>query len=449
MKGPRFTPIDAGGDGAVAAVERPPALVIEAALSDSIGDLVDSLVQVERMIAGLTAMRAEIVDAARRASGVAQLAAGERSRAYELAFRSLRAELACALRISERSAEGILMTSEDLVAGMPLALAALKRGDIGYRHVQILVEHARHFDGDAAAREEFERRAVDWASSLNPPRFERKVRDLAERLQPQPLEERHRRAAANRNVEFEPARDGMAWLTGNVPAVEAVAISERLNEDARLAATRPGETRTLAQLRADIFCARLLDAPSFRSDAVAVPSTGEPVSGLGSRFDGVKARVFVSVPALTLLGLSEEPATLEGYGPIDPQTARELAAEAPSLTRILTHPESGATLSVGRDSYSVPPDLRRWLRVRDGSCRFVGCGRDPRACDADHTVDWNFAGQTQHDNLAFLCRGHHILKHSTRWRVTQARDGTLTWRSPLGRQYTTEPAARIGLPVTE
>ena len=56
---------------------------------------------------------------------------------------------------------------------------------------------------------------------------------------------------------------------------------------------------------------------------------------------GVRARVLVTVPVLTLLGRSAEPA-LEGYGPIDIDTARELAAGAPGLVRILTHPETGA-----------------------------------------------------------------------------------------------------------
>jgi hypothetical protein len=46
---------------------------------------------------------------------------------------------------------------------------------------------------------------------------------------------------------------------------------------------------------------------------------------------------------------------LEGYGPIDIETARRLAADAPGFTRILTHPETGAVLSLGRDRYAIPP----------------------------------------------------------------------------------------------
>lgn len=51
---------------------------------------------------------------------------------------------------------------------------------------------------------------------------------------------------------------------------------------------------------------------------------------------GIRPRVLVTVPALTLLGVSDEPATLEGYGPIDHDTAMRLAATAP------LHPASHA-----------------------------------------------------------------------------------------------------------
>ena len=61
----------------------------------------------------------------------------------------------------------------------------------------------------------------------------------------------------------------------------------------------------------------------------------------------VQPRINVTVPVLTLLGLDDEPADLEGYGPIDADTARRLAAHAPSMRRILVHPETGAGMARG------------------------------------------------------------------------------------------------------
>ena len=142
---------------------------------------------------------------------------------------------------------------------------------------------------------------------------------------------------------------------------------------------------------------------------------------------------------LSLLGHTDEPAELDGYGPIDAGTARRLAAHAPSFQRILTHPETGAFLSYSRTTYRVPADLAGYLRTRDGTCRFPGCGRRAANCDVDHTVPWARDGHTRHDNLAHLCRKHHRLKHGTRWQMTQEPGGVIRWTSPAGREHITGP----------
>ncbi len=136
---------------------------------------------------------------------------------------------------------------------------------------------------------------------------------------------------------------------------------------------------------------------------------------------------------------------LEGGIPIDAETARELAGNATGFTRILTHPETGVTLSFGKDRYEVPTALKRYLRYRDQTCRFIGCTRKAKFCDIDHTVPWAGTGMTTHENLAHLCRSHHRVKDAG-WAVTQAQDGsgTLTWTSPLGREYSTAAVHPIG-----
>ena len=162
---------------------------------------------------------------------------------------------------------------------------------------------------------------------------------------------------------------------------------------------------------------------------------------------GIRPKVLVTVPVLTLLGRSEEPGTLEGYGPIDADTARRIAARAPSFTRILTHPETGAVLSVGRDRYAVPRDLRTWLRVRDETCRFPGCNRSAGRTDVDHVTDWQYGGGTDYGNLVHLCRSHHRLKHHTAWSSTSTGGGRVRWLSPSGHEYQTAPATHIRPPT--
>jgi hypothetical protein len=162
----------------------------------------------------------------------------------------------------------------------------------------------------------------------------------------------------------------------------------------------------------------------------------------------IRPEVTLTVPVLSLLGHSDEPSELEGVGPIDIETATMLAANAPSFVRVLTHPETGAVLSVSRDRYRIPADLRRAVQLRDVTCRFPGCTRRAGRCDVDHSLAWADGGATEACNLACLCRKHHRLKHEMAWQISQEPGGVLVWRSALGRRYRTEPATRWHRPPT-
>jgi hypothetical protein len=158
-------------------------------------------------------------------------------------------------------------------------------------------------------------------------------------------------------------------------------------------------------------------------------------------FHGIRPRVILTVPVLTMLGRSNEPAMLDGTVPIDPETARRLAGRATSFIRVLTHPETGATLSVGRRRYRVPEHLKIYLQLRDRTCRFPGCSVRVARCDIDHNHDWQYGGETAHYNLAHFCPGHHAIKGETDWCVVQRESapGVLEWRSPSGRRIVSEP----------
>ena len=135
------------------------------------------------------------------------------------------------------------------------------------------------------------------------------------------------------------------------------------------------------------------------------------------------------------------PATLAGYGPIDTDTARQLAGHANHWEEITVNPNTGTVLSV--DTYRPNTKLKQFLRARDLHCRFPGCHTPTVRCDIDHTVDAALGGPTASTNLAHLCRRHHTLKHHSKWSVIQATDGTLTWTSPLGTNYTERPPSTV------
>ncbi len=417
---------------------------------------------------------------------------GPASVAVDRARQALVAELATGAGASETTTWTLVETAIELVDHLPGVLDAMRTGLIGDRQARQVVRHGG--DLPEAAKAAFEAGVL---GSLGADRtaagIGRAARRWRDRVHPVAPAERHTRAAHERAVHLDPAPDGMAWLTAFLPAVQASAIFDKIDQVARTLGDDPEETRTLAQRRADVLTALALDSGTW-SDVCGVsgipdgdmpggssrshdrdrepedpatvtpggaghlatvtpdgPGAGgfvgteagpAPPGTIDPRLLSLRPTVAVTVPVLTLLGRSEEPGHLDGYGPIDPATARALAANAPSFIRILTHPETGAVLSVGRNRYAVPADLRTWLRLRDQTCRFPGCSRVAVRCDVDHTVafrEGGARGRTDAGNLAHLCRKHHRLKHTTRWSVEQRLDGGLTWTSPTGRHHASRP----------
>ncbi len=229
-----------------------------------------------------------------------------------------------------------------------------------------------------------------------------------------------------------------------------MAIINRLTDIARTEHGPHGdgseEPRTITQLKADILVGLLTDGVVDHSyvDDTMVDERGMLVTpwfrmGYGH---GITAKVMITVPVLTLLGHENEPVMLEGCGPIDVETAKQLTAHAPSMIRLLTDPHTGIVLGVGK-SRQIPKELRRWLHVRDETCRFVGCNQPARVCDLDHTIDVQYGGLSEESNLAALCPKHHDGKHHTNWTMAQHPGGNITWTSPSGREYTTPPAMRL------
>ncbi|WP_309713678.1 DUF222 domain-containing protein [Pseudolysinimonas sp.] len=396
------------------------ALVDERMRADA--GVIEAIVAADRMIASMTAAKLELIEFAH----TTQIGPTP----HALAEREFRAELATALRISERGAENLIGEAEILARYLPATRAALADGRITPRQASILVDELGGLDDHE--RDEIERHMLD-AADQSVASFQRAVRRLRETRDADQAVDRHRRAREGRQVTCQPARDGMAWLVAHLPAAEALAIDSRLDDLARglarLGADRTGEDRTIAQLRADALGDVLLDRDTLAS----------------RRFGDAKPTVVVTVPISVLMGKSEESAELLGYGPIDAETARELTAEAPVLRRMFTDPRDDAILALGRTRYRVTEDLRLWLAVRDGRCRFVGCFRRTAASDVDHKRAWAEGGATDDDNLGHLCRGHHTLKHETRWRIEAIHpDGTIDWISPTGRRHRSRPARTVG-----
>ena len=134
-------------------------------------------------------------------------------------------------------------------------------------------------------------------------------------------------------------------------------------------------------------------------------------------------------------------AHLGGYGPIDIETAADLAGHATSWDEAHIDSHDGTVLTV--ESYQPSRAQRRFLRLRDIHCRFPGCRAPVERCEIDHTIDAAKGGATSTTNLAHLCKPHHRIKHHTDWKVKQRRGGVLEWTSPLGRTHIDTPVSRV------
>ncbi|UKA66355.1 HNH endonuclease [Arthrobacter sp. FW306-05-C] len=338
-------------------------------------------------------------------------------------------EIAGVLTVSSAAA-GALVEQSRKICSLPPVFQALSAGAMSWQHARIVADETEGLDPAGAAAlvaHFFDPDAPHPArgaapGELVPSRFRAKVRAWRERHHPETLQKRHAKGVADRRMEYTPDRDGMAWVSLYLPGDTACAIWNRTTATAR-GLQGPNEPRTITQLRPDIAASLLLGSAS---EPGKVPTP--------------RADVLVTVPVFSLLGLTDEPATLDGLGPIPASMARKLVADgADSFYRVLVDPRDGAPLEIGRKNYRLTETIKRWIRMRDGKCTFPGCTNGTPDNDTDHLQAWEHGGTTGASNLAQLCPKHHRLKHHTQWTPEPAtEDRSPGWTSPTGRHYKPE-----------
>ncbi len=367
------------------------------------------------------------------------------------------AEVACVLTIGERAAGALIGAAHALTSTLPAALDALQAGTVSWQNAQVLVDEATGLDaaGSAALEAHFLTPGAAGpdvlgagpggvAGELPPARLRRKVRSWRERHHPESIETRHARGVAQRRMEYSPDRDGMGWVSLFLPAGTANAVWNRTRALAR-GLQGPDEPRTLAQLMADLGAAALLSTGTGAGAGKgpgAATGIGDGAAAAGGLVEipSPAARVLVTVPVFSLLGLTDEPAVLDGHGPVPASMARQLVADgAASFYRVLVDPRDGAPLEIGRKNYRIPAAMRRWLRLRDGKCPFPGCSNTSLDNEADHLLAWHRGGTTGIRNLGQPCPKHHRMKHGSGWEPAPAsKDRPPGWISPFGRRYNSE-----------
>nr|WP_274635865.1 HNH endonuclease signature motif containing protein [Microbacterium bovistercoris] len=432
--------------------------------------LVTGLLETRRAIARLQAFEASLLSSTVDVVATCAAARGVDDD-RDLPWREVSAEIGAALRMSDRTVQARLGEAAVLVTQFPATHTAWADGLLDQSRVRVIVEVGATLP-DAQTRTVYEQTVLPRAAELAPGRLRPVCRTVADRVHPDSISTRHKQARQARTARVIDLDDDMSRLLLDGPATLIHAIFDRATQMARTvqqaatgsdpdATTIPahedglpvGDDRTLDQLRADVLTDLLLTAAP----------TGH---GPADAFAGITAQLQVTIPATLLHPDSpgdtsnpapgdpadrdpahETPAILSGYGPIDTDTARVLAAATTSWTRIFTDPHTG--IPVSADRYRPHPALARLLDARDQHCRFPGCRQPVHRCDLDHTHDHALGGTTAHDNLEHLCRRHHVLKHHTRWTVRQLPRGILEWTSPTGRVYHDHPTPTVHFTPTD
>jgi hypothetical protein len=320
-------------------------------------------------------------------------------------------EIAPALRLSRRAADLELSIAVRLDRLLDVA-GLLRDGRIDRRRAATLIRGTDHLDADRAAA--VIGRIVHDTPRLTAGQIAARLRKACIDADPQDAGRRYHEAVEQRRVVTEMNPDGSVHLIAlDLPADRAAAAAQnvgRLARDLR----RSGDTRSMDQLRADVFLDLLVADEA--------------------RVSGDRGMVEVSASLETLVGLSEEAGELAGFGPVIAEIARQVTGRQRNAEwryRI----RDGCLDHTGPIRRRPTAAQARQVEARDRRCVFPGCRMPARYADIDHVVPHSRHGPTCPCNLAVLCRWHHLRRHRFGWTYRRLDTGELLWTTPLGLTY--------------
>ena len=341
--------------------------------------------------------------------------------------------VADARRIAVNQARTQLRDACIAVTSLPRTLARLEAGHLPVSWFEQLLRRVRRLTPEQCRQ--LDDRVADWdLENIRSERFSRELGTLItwfgiSAVRPSPQEQRDVELGLN------PENDGTACLSITGPIHEIVDLSHRLDGAARAVqdeqrraltegrpvpfdldgtAVREGHHLTLAALRYAILLRSVLD-----TGGIEVP--------------GSRLRLNVVVPAMTLLGESNAPGTIDGTIPLPAPMARHLAAGEETWYRILTDASDGAFLPLPAKRYAPTSAMQEHLRLLDPVCAVPGCTRNTCTIgESDHIEEYDHrhpenGGQTALENLHRLCWNHHDMKTRGFLDPVRESDGSTTW----------------------
>lgn len=324
-------------------------------------------------------------------------------------------EIRAALRLTRRSADTELGSALDLVERLPDVWAALHTGDVDMRRARTIAHGTEHLDNDLSR--EIAQKALENAPKQTTGELAAMIRRLCVDHDPNDAVKRYENGVEERRIIAEQNPDGTANLLGfQLMPDQVVAARNRINQIARRL-RHSDETRTIDQLRADVF----LDL----------------LTGKNGHESGTPATANIVVDLTTLAHLDDKAGELPGMGPVIADIARRAAAQAKTWAYQVIDPDTGECVATGTTRRHPSFHQARNVAAAHPTCVFPGCRMPAAECDLDHTVDWAEGGPTRETNLEPACRHDHRLKHDGGWTIRRLRNGQYRWISKLGHHYVT------------
>jgi hypothetical protein len=333
-------------------------------------------------------------------------------------------DVAGVLGVYDSAAKQRIEVARQLHRRFPATLTALDGGALTGWHAQTLVEQTKHLDDATAALvEQVALRPANRRKTVGA--FRAVVQAAVTKADPATAQQKAVRARAERRIWFRPAADTMMAFGGLMPAEQALALQHTLAAVARRTRARfPQDPRTLEQLEVDALGAM---AAEQLADPTLPKAHGRPLS------------VGLTMDTATLFGFADNPAQLEGYGPIPAPLARELAVTG-TWRLMIVDAETGRLSHLGTRTYTPSRRLAEFIVARDRTCRAPRCGRPAHRCDLDHRRPYDHTnptagGQTDESNLQALCERHHIARHAGLLHAELVDDNTIEWTTRAGLVY--------------
>lgn len=347
------------------------------------------------------------------------------------------AEIAAANGISRGRAASQLRIGLVLAERLPKLGALFADGVVDFQVVSAVTHRTElMIDPDAIPRMDawLQRNAPKWGA-WSRDRIVEAVDFWVQKLEPAAAREA-RTADESRHIGVSAQHSGLAEIWGDVRAPDALAFDQRLNELA--ASVCPADPRTKEQRRADALSALAARATTMACECGSPDcpaTTGDvPVGAV---------MIHVLAEQATVQGESDTPGFVPGFGGLSAASVRKTVASA--RLRVVRHPGDAPP----EPGYRPSAALADFIRCRDLTCRFPGCGQPADLADIDHTVPYPL-GPTHASNCKALCRFHHLLKTfwvgPNGWRDRQESDGTVVWTSPTGHTYVTKPFGALFFP---